>query len=283
MTLAAVAALAAVLGALLWSACRTTYEAPILQRRNYRGVEVPVGAGVVLVLAVVAVEALLSVAEVLGRDAPPGELTSRWSTLLVALGFGLLGIFDDLAAHGDDRGFRGHLTSIVKGRLTTGGLKLFGGGLLAVVAVRAAGADDLGHLLVGAALVALAANLGNLFDRAPGRCTKVAVLAALVLVAAAGSSDRASLVGAVAVVGAGVGLIVFDLREGLMLGDAGANVLGAALGLAVVLTSGLAVQAAVLVVVAGLNVVSEAVSFSRVIESVAPLRWLDRLGRRAPT
>lgn len=281
MTVAAVAALAAALGALLWTACRTTFEAPILQRRNYRGVDVPVGAGVVLVLAVIVTEALLSVAEVLGRDVGTHEAVSRWSTLVVALGFGLLGIFDDLAAHGDDRGFRGHLTGIVKGRLTTGGLKLFGGGVLAVVAVRAAGADDLAHLVVGAALVALAANLGNLFDRAPGRCTKVAVIAALVLVAVAGAGERASLVGAAAVVGAGVGLIAFDLREQLMLGDAGANVLGAALGLGVVLTCGLAAQVGVLVVVAALNVISESVSFSRVIESVAPLRWLDRVGRRS--
>jgi UDP-N-acetylmuramyl pentapeptide phosphotransferase/UDP-N-acetylglucosamine-1-phosphate transferase len=283
VTLVVACALAAATGALLWLACRTTYEAPILQRRNYRGVDVPVGAGVVLVLAVVAIEGVFSVAEVLGRDVGLREATARWSTLVAALGFGLLGIFDDLAAHGDDRGFRGHLTGVLKGRLTTGGLKLFGGGLLAVVAVRAAGADDVAHLLVGAALVALAANLGNLFDRAPGRCTKVATIAVIALVIAAGAGERASLVGAVAVVGAGLGLIAFDLREELMLGDAGANVLGAALGLGVVLTSGLVVQAVVLVVVAALNLVSESVSFSRVIDSVAPLRWLDRLGRRPST
>jgi hypothetical protein len=34
-----------------------------------------------------------------------------------------------------------------------------------------------------------------------------------------------------------------------------------------------------LVVVAGLNLASERVSFSRVIDRTAPLRWLDGLGR----
>jgi hypothetical protein len=36
----------------------------------------------------------------------------------------------------------------------------------------------------------------------------------------------------------------------------------------------------VLLVVAGLNLTSEVVSFSRVIDRVPPLRTLDRLGRR---
>ena len=283
MTLIVVALLAAAIGAGLWLVCRTTFEAPILQRTNYRGIDVPVGAGVVLVLAAITLEALLSVADVVGHHASGAEILGRWVVLIVVVGFGLLGIFDDLAAQGDDRGFRGHLGSIARGRLTTGAIKLFGGGLLAIVTVRAAGADDLGHLAVGAALVALAANLGNLFDRAPGRCTKVALLGAIVLVAAAGSSGRPALVGVVAVVGAAVGLLVFDLREELMLGDAGANVLGAALGIGVVVTSGLVAQVVVLVVVAALNVLSETVSFSRVIDATPPLRWFDRLGRRPST
>ncbi|WP_426572904.1 hypothetical protein [Aquihabitans sp. McL0605] len=282
MTLVVVLLLATAVGAGLWTACRTTFEAPILQRTNFRGISVPVGAGVVVVLAAITVEAVLSVADVVGHDASAAEVQGRWVVLIVALGFGLLGLFDDLAAHGDDRGFRGHLTSIVRGRLSTGAIKLFGGGLLAIVAVRAAGADDLGRLLVGAALVALSANLGNLFDRAPGRCTKVALLATVLLVATAGASGRPHLVGVVAVIGAALGLLAFDLREQLMLGDAGANVLGAAIGIGVVLTSGLVVQAILLAVVAALNLISESISFSSVIDQTTPLRWLDRLGRRAP-
>jgi UDP-N-acetylmuramyl pentapeptide phosphotransferase/UDP-N-acetylglucosamine-1-phosphate transferase len=82
------------------------------------------------------------------------------------------------------------------------------------------------------------------------------------------------------VVGATAGLLVPDLRERLMLGDAGANVLGATLGLGVVLTTGTTVQLAVVAVLLALNLVSERVSFSRVIDQVGPLHALDRLGRR---
>jgi UDP-N-acetylmuramyl pentapeptide phosphotransferase/UDP-N-acetylglucosamine-1-phosphate transferase len=89
------------------------------------------------------------------------------------------------------------------------------------------------------------------------------------------------LAGVALAVGAAAGLLVPDLRERLMLGDSGANVLGAVLGLGVLLTCSPGVRLVVLVVVLALNLVSEVVSFSRVIDRVAPLRALDRLGRAA--
>src|SRR5207237_9315962 len=68
----------------------------------------------------------------------------------------------------------------------------------------------------GAVLVGLAANLVNQLDTRPGRALK------------------AYLAGALAVdapVGLAVLLLPYDLREMAMLGDAGANALGAMLGL----------------------------------------------------
>jgi UDP-N-acetylmuramyl pentapeptide phosphotransferase/UDP-N-acetylglucosamine-1-phosphate transferase len=77
-----------------------------------------------------------------------------------------------------------------------------------------------------------------------------------------------------------LGLLPLDLRERLMLGDGGANALGAVVGVAAVSALGPAPRLAVLVVVVALTVTSEYVSFSRVIERTPPLRWLDALGRR---
>ena len=280
MTLVAVALLAALASAGLWLLARPVFSAPVLQRTNHRGASVPVAAGVLLVVAVLATEALLTVAQTLGRDPEVGEQSGRTAVLIATLGFGLLGAFDDLAAHGDDRGFRGHVTSLLRGRLTTGGLKLAGGGLLAIVVVGATGEDRFGRLMLGAGVVALGANLGNLFDRAPGRTTKVALLAGAVLVAATSASERPTLIATVAVLGAGIGLLVPDLRESLMLGDAGANVLGAAVATGMVATTGAVAQLVALVVLVALNLLSEVVSFSRLIDDFAPLRALDRLGRR---
>jgi len=74
-------------------------------------------------------------------------------------------------------------------------------------------------------------------------------------------------------------VLPLDLRERGMLGDAGSNPLGfaAGLGLFAVLPDAYVVVAAVCAV--ALNVLAETVSLSRLIEGVAPLRWLDRLGR----
>jgi hypothetical protein len=64
-----------------------------------------------------------------------------------------------------------------------------------------------------------------------------------------------------------------------MLGDAGANPLGAVLGVGVVVACSPDVRLVVLVTVAALNVLSEVVSYSVVIDRVPPLRFLDQLGR----
>jgi hypothetical protein len=51
------------------------------------------------------------------------------------------------------------------------------------------------------------------------------------------------------------------------------------LGLGAVLTCASNTRLIALAVVAGLNVLSELVSFSRLIDAVPPLRFLDRTGR----
>ena len=69
-----------------------------------------------------------------------------------------------------------------------------------------------------------------------------------------------------------------------MLGDVGANVVGGVLGAGVVIATAPATRNAVLVAVLALNLLSERVSFSLVIDRVGPLRWLDRVGTGgAPT
>jgi len=270
------AAAGATLSTLLWRVLRPTFEQPLFLRANHRGRSVPVGAGLVVGLAVVAGEAAAGVVASAGH--PWSGDAGRFVTLATVLGFGVLGLVDDVAARGQDRGFSGHVRALAQGRLTTGGAKLLGGAVLAVAMVGALGGRGLGWLVVDAALVALAANLANLFDRAPGRCTKVVVLAFVVL-AVASAGDRA-LGGAALAVGAAAGLLWPDLREELMLGDAGANPLGAALGLGVVLVAPGWVRATVVVVLLVLNMASERVSFSEVIDRTAPLRALDALGRR---
>jgi hypothetical protein len=65
-----------------------------------------------------------------------------------------------------------------------------------------------------------------------------------------------------------------------MLGDAGANALGAMLGAAAARTLPRGVRAGLLGGIVALTVTSEKVSFTKVIAATPPLNWLDMLGRR---
>jgi UDP-GlcNAc:undecaprenyl-phosphate GlcNAc-1-phosphate transferase len=249
------------------------HERPELGRENVRGAMVPTAGGIVVLVSVLVVEAVRAL---WGDAAGPARIL----TVLVVAAFGALGLLDDLlGSGGDGRGFKGHVRALARGRLTTGGIKLVCGYAVAMIGCSLVDDARVLMLLADAALVALAANLGNLFDRAPGRTLKVSTIAFVALCASVGLEPR--LGGVAATIGAGLALLVPDLRERVMLGDTGANAIGAALGFGVVLTCATGTRVAVLGVVLALNAASEAVSFSRVIRMIGPLRALDDLGRRA--
>lgn len=259
-----------VAGTVLLVLLRPTLAHPALARSNYRGHALPTAGGLVIVAAVLAVEGAWALVDGTGV---------HHLYVLVVLAFGALGFVDDaLGTEGDGRGFVGHVRALARGRLTTGGLKLLAGGAGALVASASVDGDRVGRLIADALLVALAANLANLFDRAPGRALKVGALCAVALGSAA-MMDR-DLAGVAVAVGAGLALLPADLGEHLMLGDTGANPLGAVLALGLVLVAPFEVRLAALVAVVALNLASELVSFSAVIDAVPPLRWVDRAGRR---
>jgi UDP-GlcNAc:undecaprenyl-phosphate/decaprenyl-phosphate GlcNAc-1-phosphate transferase len=251
---------------------------PTLLRRNYRDHVLPTAGGLFIILAVLLIEAGRSVFGAIGIGAQPGLTEARTAVLFAVFGFGFLGLVDDLAAVGSDRGFRGHLGALREGRVTTGMLKLVAGAGVAVVLVATPGFKSGRTLIVDAMLIALAANLGNLLDRAPGRTIKFGLVAYVPIAIVIGTAPIGIAIAPV--IGASVGLLGDDLRERLMLGDTGANVIGAVLGLAVVLGSRDSIRLIVMLVLLGLNVAAELVSFSRVIDAVPPLRAFDQLGRR---
>ena len=266
-----------VTAAAVWVLSAAAFSAAVFQRENFRGRPLPTAVGIIVALVVLATDAVVAVVAAGGAEPNAAAVEGLRLTTFTALGFGLLGLLDDLGGAGESGGFAAHLRALAEGRLTTGAIKLFGGAAVAVVVVATREPDSVGRVLADGALVALAANLGNLFDRAPGRTIKVALVAFLVLVLAVGAEPE--LAGVALAVGAGAGLLTADLGERLMLGDAGANVLGAALGLGVVLACSPGVRTVVLVLVAALNLASEWVSFSRVIAAAPPLRAADRWGR----
>lgn len=210
----------------------------------------------------------------------PAPPRLRAALAVATLGAGFVGGYDDLAGHTHAKGLRGHLGALSRGEVTSGTLKILGVGATGVVAGSLVGRKPGGRrggTLITGALIAGTANLVNLLDLRPGRALKVGLVLGVPLVAAGGTVG--SLVAAPA--GAAAGLLPADLTEDSMLGDAGANALGAMLGTALAarlrdrpVGLGLA-----LATVVGLTLASERVSFSAVIDASRPLRWLDGLGR----
>lgn len=243
-------------------------------RTNVSGRRVPVVLGGPLALGALAGMASVAVAGALGwGPARPGAATGAVALLVVAMS--LAGELDDRRGDEPDRGFRGHLRAVRGGRITGGMVKLLTGGLAGLAAGALVG-DGVMVVVVGAA-VALGANLLNLTDRAPGRAAKVWLLLAVPLLI---WGDPGWTVAAAPLGGALLGCLGADLRERAMLGDAGANPLGAVLGLGlgVSLPPPALIVAALLLFAANLS--SERWSFSQIIDRTWWLRAVDRLGRK---
>ena len=275
-------------------------DSPLAQRTNFRGRVVFMGLGAAWIFWVAGMVVLRwmggALAQgVLGIFVAIGAVSPL---VITALLFGLL---DDAYGSAHQRGFRGHLAVLGRGRLTTGGFKLIGIGLVSLAAaasvVGATGAaagpapGSLSSLAWAAAwtlvlggVIALSANLVNLLDLRPGRALKGYGAYSALLVAGALVSRATSIGGAIvlglALFGPLVAVWRFDLRERGMLGDAGANAAGAALGFVAAWECGrswpaLAVLAALLV----LNLASERWSFSTGIANNSLLSAVDGLGR----
>ncbi|MFE5777332.1 hypothetical protein [Brachybacterium sp. NPDC056505] len=236
----------------------------------------------------------------------------RGDALAVAA-VGGLGLADDvlepwLRSRGitPTKGLRGHLGALRRGRLTTGAAKALGIPVVclldaAVARVRTArtlgpdagaptaaralpaGAGAGAGALVDAGIAAGAANLANLLDLRPGRALKATTACALVLALPPARSPRAREGRTLAAIAAVAGLAALpgDLAERGMLGDTGANALGALVGAAAARRLPAGPRLLVLGGLGALTLASERVSFSAVIDATPALRRLDRWGRRA--
>ena len=270
----AAAALAGFATARLWLGYAIAAAPERLVRTNVSGRRVPAVLGLPLVMGAFVG---LGLAYLLER-ATALNVTSTRAALAFAIVVGVAA----LAGHADDRrgdeaarGFAGHLGAAARGKVTGGLLKIVGVGIAGL-----AGGMVLGggwFALECAALVGLGANLLNLLDRAPGRADKAALVAGLPLAVFGDATWTAAAGG---LFGALVACMGADLRERAMLGDGGANPIGAAVGLGVAVSLDRTGRLIALVLLIAANLASERWSFSRGIERSVWLRALDRLGRR---
>ncbi len=251
-------------------------------RPNYRSRLLPCPFGVLtLAAALVALIPLMLVEKLASTEVFHPEVLP---IAVYALGVIALGLIDDtLAAERSDesgrplqRGWRGHGAAVLRGEPSTGALKAAGSLGLALFTMSYLGLSN-GRWLLAAAVLVLATNVFNLLDLRPGRSTKAFVLLGVGL--GIGSGEVRPLWSLGLFVAPALVAGVYDLRERAMLGDTGANLLGALAGLWLVLTLSGTGQLVALALLAAITLYGELRSISALVERVPGLRELDSWGR----
>ncbi|HKJ35347.1 MAG TPA: hypothetical protein VKA36_02160 [Solirubrobacterales bacterium] len=245
---------------------------------NWRGATVAFPLGALLVsVSLIALVPLAVLDDRAELDLLEPDLR-RWFGFI--LGVALLGLLDDMLGRGErgdgPRGWRGHAAAVLSGRLSTGAIKAVGAFGLAAFAVSGLGREWPGYL-ADLLLLLLATNMFNLLDLRPGRVEKAFVLLAAGLCLGAWTLAPVELLGLFigpVLVGAAL-----TLRERAMLGDAGANLVGALAGVALLTTLGDDARLIALGVLVALTIYGEFRSISATIERLPGLRVLDRIGR----
>ncbi|NCO40418.1 MAG: hypothetical protein COZ06_30210 [Armatimonadetes bacterium CG_4_10_14_3_um_filter_66_18] len=199
----------------------------------------------------------------------------RWLLPAGVTCFAALGLLDDRLGSREFSGLRGHVRALLRGKLTTGALKLLCGTGVALAAGLLLYRQEPLRGVVAGAVIALSANLVNLLDCRPSRALKGFWLLAALTLAAGNHELRPWLM---ALVVATVVYAPLDFRCCAMMGDAGSNQLGAVLGSCWALGAMFPVQLALLALLLGFHVFTERYSVTAIADAHPALRWLDRLG-----
>ncbi|GAB3654143.1 hypothetical protein [Glycomyces tarimensis] len=266
------------------SAVRRSKWSKHLDRVNHRGDTVSLAEGPGVTVGA-------TVAAVAGSTSPAYAAAAATAGLAA----GGLGLYDDMADTKGEKakGFKGHLTALLKGRVSAGFVKVVGistAGLASAALVDAVSERRPAHWLarlwnigVGGGVIAGTANLINLFDLRPGRALKVVAVVSAPLSRPPGPKAPGTAASgantAIAVSAAAAAAMSDDLEGKTMLGDCGANALGALLGLSYIARTGPVGRHIALAGVGALIAASERVSFTKVIADTPVLRGLDELGR----
>ena len=265
----ALAAAGAVAAQSMQRALRNSALAPELERTNFHGRTVSLAGGPALAVSASVTAAAGS------RDARTAA-----AALVAGLGSGAVGAYDDAVGNRPEhkaKGFQGHLGALKEGRVTSGLVKIAGVGAAGLLAAALLPKRrPITETVLGAGVIAGSANLFNLLDLRPGRALKAGIIVGKPLALGKTGGMVAGPLGAAA------GSLPTDLNEETMLGDSGANALGALLGTAYSARTGVFGKLVALAAIGGLTAASEKVSFTKVIERTPALRAIDEFGRRKP-
>ncbi len=243
-----------------------------LVRPNYRGEMIPLGIGVIfsdmwlLILIICWIffdpERIFLI-----------EGFILWGIMLIMT---VLGFIDDFRGNTEIKGLRNHFRQMLKGHVTTGAAKAIGGAVVSVVIAWYFSADIL-QFIINFIVAVLSINYVNLLDLRPGRAGKGFLIYALLIVLFGIGKPQTAYLCIIAVIV--LVHLYYDLRARVMMGDAGSNCLGAALGFTAVAVMPTAVKIIMAVLLIAFHWLTEKYSLSEIISRNKLLDAFDKLGR----
>lgn len=237
---------------------------------NFQGVKIVTAGGLLLLAALLAVQPFYYLY-------PQKGSIGGWPMLLYWSGITFLGVIDDLQGEKNCKGFRGHLLQFWQGKGISTGLYKAAGGLMLGVWVSAwTGEGSWPEWLFKGIFLALFSNFFNLLDTRPARAAKLFFLFSLVfmLIYQEYFLPLLSLWCALYI------YLFWELEQRIMLGDAGAYLLGGVLGLYLVLRLPFRVLLFLTGVLLILHYLGERFSWSNLLENNKLLLHWQFPGRR---
>lgn len=193
----------------------------------------------------------------------------------------IMGWMDDTVGDKQVKGIGGHWGKWKDQRIVTTGL--LKAGITIVLALWIVMEFNSSWLtgVVQFCLIVLMTNALNLFDLRPGRSLKAFFLLVLLWISVVNilGSRASSLFYIVPVVISALLLFPKDLHGEVMLGDAGSNFLGFAVGFCIALSSPIWFQMMMVVFLIWIHWIAAKSSITSKIESSLILNWIDRAGR----
>lgn len=243
-------------------------EAKVLAK-NYRGENIPIAMGITFVPVMLLNYFILLL---FYREMYPILLIFLTATSIMAF----VGLADDLMGDRKASGFKGHFYSIFRGRLTTGFLKAWIGGMISLI-ISLIHSNSISQLIINASIIALFTNLLNLLDLRPGRAIKAYLfLAFLFIVIGISGINQIVLF---CIIGYCIGYLPQDIKAKSMMGDAGSNPLGISLGIISIISFSMTIKYFILLLLFLIHLVSEKYSLSQIIKNNSFLNYIDQLGR----
>lgn len=241
-----------------------------LVKRNYRNNKVLVLGGLTFILLTLLFWLILYQLNYL-------NFNLLGSYIYFTLVIGATGFLDDICGDKNAQGLKGHFNALLKGDITTGIIKVVVITLSAILIILKQNNFSFFADLIDIGIIVLMTNLLNLLDLRPGRSIKFFLLVSVfVFLLNKAESWLYFLPYYLAI----LFYLPYELKENIMLGDTGANLLGFVLGYNLILLIGnISFKSIILGLILIMTLLSEKYSFNKIIKNNKVLNWIDQIGR----